>query len=85
MGPVLALTPLTYLYGSDSQELQMLLEVTRLTHALLSEHVALDPFDDLLAEVRPCPWAYRESGACADHDPKNLPFVCGSPGPPYAL
>ena len=30
----------------------MLLEVTRLTHSLLSEHVALDPFDDLLAEVR---------------------------------
>jgi len=34
------------------QELHMLLEVTRMTHSLLTEHMALDPFENLLKEVR---------------------------------
>jgi len=34
------------------QELHMLLEVTRMTHSLLAEHMALDPFENLLKEVR---------------------------------
>lgn len=55
-------------------ELETLLDASRLTHSLLSEHLELDPFDDMFAEVNDENSLFKTNGRIVSHIIQELVY-----------